>query len=74
MKKRFGRKTSFVFASLVLRWWVKWGGVSCRFPCSAVLVGAEFIPIVTIVADEAGDFTESLVRYDVWEGHGSGMG
>ena len=74
LKKRFGRKTSFVFASLVLRWWVKWGGVSCGFPCSAVLVGAEFIPIVTIVADEAGDFTESLVRYDVWEGHGSGMG
>ena len=37
-------------------------------------VGAEFIPIVTIVADEVGDFSESLVRYDVWEGHGSEMG
>ena len=37
-------------------------------------VGAEFIPIITIVADEVGDFVESLVRYDMWEGHGSGMG
>ena len=48
--------------------------MSCGFPCSAGCVDAEFIPIVTIVADEVGDFAESLVHYDVWKGHGSGMG
>ena len=48
--------------------------MSCGFLCSAGCVGAEFITIVTIVADKVGDFAESLVRYDVWEGHGSGMG
>ena len=48
--------------------------MSCGFSCSAGCVGAEFIPIVTIVADEVGDFAESLVCYDVWEGHHSGMG
>ena len=75
LKKRFGRKASFVFVSLVLRWWIKWGGVSCGFLCGAVRVGAEYIPIVTIVADEVGDFAESLVRYGVLlERHGSGMG
>ncbi len=47
--------------------------MSCGSSCRAGRVGAEFIPIVTIVADEVGDFAESLVRYDVWEGHGSGM-
>ena len=25
--------------------------------------GAEFVPVVSIVADEVGDFTKSLVRY-----------
>jgi len=48
--------------------------MSCGFSCSAGRVGAEFIPIDTIVVDKVGDFTESLVHYDVWERHGSGMG
>ena len=48
--------------------------MSCGFPRSTGRADAEFIPIVTIVADEVGDFVESLVHYDVWEGHGSGMG
>ena len=48
--------------------------MSCGSLCSADHVGAEFIPIFTIDADEFGDFAESLVPYDVWEGHGSGMG
>ena len=48
--------------------------MSCGFPCSAGRVDTEFIPIITIVVDEVGDFAESLVRYDVWKGHGSGMG
>ena len=48
--------------------------MSCGSSCSAGRVGAEFIPIATIVADEGGDFAESLVCYNVWEGHGSGMG
>ena len=30
-----------------------------------VFVDTEFIPIVTIVADEVGDFAEGLVRYGV---------
>ncbi len=48
--------------------------MSCGFLCSAGRVDTEFIPIVTIVMDEVGDFAESLVRYNVWKGHGSGMG
>ena len=48
--------------------------MSCGFLCSAGRVDAEFIPIFTIAADKVGDFAESLVRYEVWEGHGSGMG
>ena len=47
--------------------------MSCGIQCSAGCVGAEFIPIITIVTDEVGDFAESLVLYDVWEEHGSGM-
>jgi len=47
--------------------------MSCGFPCSAGRVGAEFIPTITIAVDEVGDFAESLVRYDMWGGHGSGM-
>ena len=73
-EKRFGGKESFVFGSLVLQWWVERGGGSCGFPCSTGCVGGEFIPIVAIVADEVGDFTKSLVHYNVLEGHGSGMG
>ena len=26
-------------------------------------LGAEFVPVVSVVADEVGDFTKSLVRY-----------
>ena len=33
------------------------------------LVGAEFVPVVSVVADKVGDFTKSLVRY----GHVFGM-
>ncbi len=64
-EKRFRSKESFGFGGLMLRWWVERGGKSCGFLRSAGRVDAEFIPIVTIVADEVGDFTEGLVRYDV---------
>ena len=40
-----------------------WVGGSCGFPCSAGRVDTEFIQIVTIVANEVGDFAEGLVRY-----------
>ncbi len=32
-------------------------------------LGAELIPVVSVVADEVGDFTESLIRDGVLEGH-----
>ncbi len=32
-------------------------------------VGAEFVPVIAVVADEVGDLTESLVRDGVLEGH-----
>ncbi len=32
-------------------------------------VGAEFVPVVAIVADEVGDLTESLVQDGMLEGH-----
>ncbi len=37
-------------------------------------IGAEFMPVITVVADEVDDFVEGLVRYGVLEGHVSGMG
>ena len=43
--------------------WVERGGGSCGFLRSTDRVDAKFIPIVTIVADEVGDFAEGLVRY-----------
>ena len=64
-EKRFRSKESFGFGGPMLRWWVERGGGSCGFPRSAGRVDAEFIPIVTIVADEVGDFAEGLVRYGV---------
>jgi hypothetical protein len=32
-------------------------------------LGAEFIPVVSIVADEVGDFTESLIQDGLLERH-----
>jgi hypothetical protein len=32
-------------------------------------LGAEFIPVVSVVVDEVGAFTESLIRDGVLEGH-----
>ena len=63
---------SFGFGGLVIRWWIERGGGGGGFPCSAGCVGAKLIPVVTVVADEVGDFAKSLVRYGVLEGHGSG--
>ena len=64
-EKRFRSKESFGFGGPMLRWWVERGGGSCGFPRSAGRADAEFIAIVTIVADEVGDFAEGLVRYGV---------
>ncbi len=33
-------------------------------------VGAEFVPVVAVVANEVGDLTESLVRDNMLDGHG----
>ena len=41
-------------------------GVSC--------LGAEFVPVVSIVADEVGDFVEGLIQDGLLEGHVFGMG
>ena len=73
-EKRFGSKEPFGFGGLVCRWWFEKGGGSCRFPCVAGRVGAKFVPIVAIAANKVGYFAESLIRHDVLEGHGAGMG
>ncbi len=64
-EKRFRSKESFGFGGPMLQWWVERGGGSGGFPCGVVCIGAEFMLVVTIVADEVGDFTEGLVRYGV---------
>jgi hypothetical protein len=32
-------------------------------------LGAKFVPVISVVADEVGDFTESLIQDGVLEGH-----
>ena len=64
-EKRFRSKESFGFGGPMLRWCVERGGGSCGFPRSMGRVDTDFIPIVTIVVDEVGDFAEGLVRYGV---------
>ena len=73
-EKRFGGKESFCFGDLVFRWWIERGDGGCGFPCSACCVDADFVPVVTVVANEVGGFAEGLVRYDVLARHGSEMG
>jgi len=62
----------------MLRWWVEGGGGSCGFPCGVRCIGAEFMPVVAVVADEVSYFAEGLIRYDVLKGHvcwdGGGLG
>ena len=65
LEKRFRSKESFGFGGPMLRWWVERGGGSGGFPCGVVCIGAEFMLVVTIVADKVGDFAEGLVRYGV---------
>ncbi len=43
---------SIVLCNFMLRWWVGGGGGTCGFPRGAGCVGAEFIPIVAVIADE----------------------
>ena len=74
LEERLRSKESFGFGGPVFQWWVERGGGSGGFPCCAGCIGAEFMPVITVVADEIGDFAEGLVRYDVLEGHGSVMG
>ena len=44
----------------------------CGFSRCAFCVDAEFVPVITVVADEIGDFAKGLVCHDVLEWHGSG--
>ncbi len=64
-EKRFRSKESFGFGDPMLRWWVERGGGSGGFLCGVMCIGAKFMPVVTIVADEVGDLAEGLVRYGV---------
>ena len=73
-EKWFGGKESFGIGGLVFQWWIERGDGGCGFPCSACCVDAEFVPVVTVVVNEVGNFAEGLVRYDVLARHGSGMG
>ena len=69
LKERLRSKESFCFGCPVFRWWVERGGGSGGFPCGVGCIGAEFMPVVTVVADEVSYFAEGLIRYDVLEGH-----
>jgi len=62
---RFSLTMPFGFGGLMLRWWVERGGGSRGFPRSTGRVDTEFVPIITVVANEVGDFAEGLVRYGV---------
>ena len=73
-EKRFGGKESFGFGGLVFQWWIERGDGGCGFLCSACRVDAEFVPAVTVVVNEVGNFAEGLVCYNVLARHGSGMG
>ena len=53
----------------MLRWFFRRVGSFLSFPRGMGCLGAEFFPVVSVVADEVGDFTKSLVRY----GHVFGM-
>jgi hypothetical protein len=47
-----------------------WGGSFPGFPRGMGCVGAEFIPVIVVVANEVGDLTEGLVHDNVLDGHG----
>jgi hypothetical protein len=64
---------AFGFGGLVCRWWFERGGGSRRFLCVASCVGAEFVPVIAVVADKVSDLVKCLVRYDVLERHGVEM-
>ena len=64
-EKWFRSMESFGFGGLMLRWRVEGGGGSCGFPCNTGRVDTEFVPIVTVVANEVGDFAEGLVCHGV---------
>jgi hypothetical protein len=70
-KKWFGGKASVGFVGLVFRYWVGRVGGGSGFLCDAGCVVAKFVPVVTVVADEVGDFAEGFVGNDgycVWRG------
>ena len=70
-EKRFGGKASVVLVGLVFRYCVGRMGGDSGFPCGVGCVGEEFVPVVAVVADEVGDFTEGFVGYNsygVWRG------
>ena len=65
---------AFGFGGLVCRWWFERGGGRRRFLCIASCVGAEFVPVIAVVADKVSDLVKCLVRYDVLERHDVKMG
>jgi hypothetical protein len=59
-----------VFSGLVFRQLLRWGGSFLGFPRCMGCVGAEFVPVIAVVANEVGDLTEGLVCDGVLDGHG----
>jgi hypothetical protein len=62
-------KESFAFGNFVFRLFFGWVGSFLGLPCGKCCPGPEFVPVVSIVADEVGDFTEGLIRDSLLEGH-----
>ncbi len=71
LEEQFESKVAFSFCNLVLQcfavqWWHLLGFPRGR---GAGSVGAEFIQIIVVVADEAIDLTKGLVHEDVLKKH-----
>ena len=51
------------------RWFCRRVRSSLGFTCGVGCFGAEFFPVISVVADEVGDFTEGLIQDGLLGGH-----
>jgi len=66
----FNGEAFFISGNLVFQWCSAWvrGLLGAFFSVGSV--GAEFVPVIAIVASEVGDLKEGLMHYGVLEWHG----